>query len=324
MQVITVGDVFVDCLMSGLTRLPQLGEEVYGDDFALAVGGDPALYALNLARLGLETAVIARLGEDFFSDFLVRNLHQGGVDIRFVIRDPQAQANITFALSLPQDRAFATFLGAEGHYTEEVLDWECLGESQALILFGTRLEQKGPIFERAKARGMLTILNAGWDPTEQWSEALYELGSAVDLFIANEVEATHLTHQPDPEAALRKLSAHFPLVVVTLGGRGALASDGERILHRPAFPVPVVDTTGAGAAFGSGFLYGLLQSWPLADCVTLGNACGGLAITALGGSGAFPTLSQLRKFLRTQGMMGHPILASEPTKTDKGAQVWVE
>mgnify|MGYP001040110688 CR=1 FL=1 len=308
MHVITMGDVFVDCLMSGLTRIPQLGEEVYGHDFALAVGGDPALYALNLARLGLETGVIARLGEDFFSDFIVRNLHEGGVDTCFVIRDPQAQANITFALSLPQDRAFATFLGAEGQYTAEVLPWEYFGGSRALILFGTRLEQKGPIFERAKAQGMLTILNTGWDPTEQWSEALYELGPVVDLFIANEVEAINLTHQPDPETALRKLSTHFPISVVTLGEGGALASDAERILRSPAFLMPVVDTTGAGAAFGSGFLYGLLQTWPLADCLTLGNACGGLAITAIGGSKAFPTLPQLQEFLRAQGVVEHPIL----------------
>lgn len=309
MQVITVGDVFVDCIMSGLTRMPQLGEEVYSDDFALAVGGDPALYALNLARLGVETAVIARLGEDFFSDFIVRNLYEGEVDTRFVIRDSQAQANITFALSLPQDRAFATFLGAEGHYTSEIMPWEHFGESQALILFGTRLEQKGPILEQAKMAEMLTVLNAGWDPTEQWSEALYELGPVVDLFIANEVEATHLTRQPDPEAAVRKLSAHFAISVVTLGERGALASDGERILHRPAFSMPLVDTTGAGAAFGSGFLYGLLQGWPLADCLTLGNACGGLAITAIGGSTAFPTLPQLQEFLRAQGVK-HPTLCS--------------
>jgi len=310
MHVLAVGDVFVDCVMSGLARMPQLGEEVYGDDFALAVGGDPALYATNLARLGLETAVVARLGEDFLSDFIIRNLVQEGVDTRFVIRDPQAQANITFALSLPQDRAFATFLGAEGQYTDQVLPWECLGEGQALILFGTRLEQKGPILRQAKSRGMLTVLNAGWDPSEQWSEALYELGPVVDLFIANEVEVVHLTRQADPKAALRELCTHFPICVATLGEGGALASDGERVIHRPAFPMPVVDTTGAGAAFGSGFLYGLLQDWPLADCVTLGNACGGLAITAIGGSTAFPALSQLQEFLRAQGVMEHPVLTT--------------
>jgi len=308
-RVLTVGDVFVDCVMSGLERIPRLGEEVYGSDFALAVGGDPALYAINLARLGLETAVVARLGEDLFSDFIVRNLHQEGVDTRFVIRDPQAQANITFALSLSQDRAFATFLGAEGQYTAEVLPWECLRESQALVLFGTRLEQKACIFGRAKARGMLTVLNAGWDPSEQWSEALYQLASVVDLFVANEVEAINLTRQTDSQAALRELSARFPVSVVTLGERGALASDGDRVIRSPAFPMPVVDTTGAGAAFGSGFLYGLLQDWPLADCVTLGNACGGLAVTAIGGSTAFPTLLQLREFLRAQGVE-HPILTS--------------
>jgi sugar/nucleoside kinase (ribokinase family) len=315
MQVLTMGDVFVDCLMSGLARMPRLGEEVYGDGFALAVGGDPALYAVNLARLGLETAVVAWLGEDFFSDFIIGNLQREGVDIRFVVRVPQAQANITFALSLPQDRAFATFLGAEGEYTDEAIPWSSVEKEQALVLFGTRLEHKGPIFRRAKAQGMLTVLNAGWDPSEQWSEALYELGPVVDLFIANEVEAIHLTHQPDPEAALRELSAHFPISVVTLGGDGALASDGEHTIHRPAFPMPVTDTTGAGAAFGSGFLYGLLQDWALADCVVLGNACGGLSITAIGGSTAFPSLLEMQEFLRAQGF-DHPVLAA--SATDQG------
>jgi len=308
MQVITVGDVFVDCLMSGLPRVPRLGEEIYGDDFTLAVGGDPALYAINLARLGLQTAIIARLGEDFFSDFIVRNLHEGGVDTRFIIRDRQSQANITFALSLPDDRAFATFLGAEGHYTAETLPWEHLGQSQALILFGTRVEQKGPILKQAKSQGMLTVLNAGWDPSEQWSQAIYELGPVIDLFIANETEAANLTRQPNAEAALRELSHHFPTSVVTLGGKGALASDGQNVLSCPAFPVAVVDTTGAGAAFGSGLLYGLFLGWSLADCVTLGNACGGLAVTAIGGSTAFPTRRRLEEFLRDQGVVGHPIL----------------
>ena len=155
---------------------------------------------------------------------------------------------------------------------------------------------------------MLTVLNAGWDPSEQWSEALYELSHLVDVFIANEVEVLHLTRQVDPRTAMRELSSRFPICVTTLGREGALASDGERMIHRPAFPMPVVDTTGAGAAFGSGFLYGLLQTWPLADCVTLGNACGGLAITAIGGSTAFPTLPQLQEFLGAQGMMEHPVL----------------
>ena len=308
MHVITIGDVFVDCLMSGLPRMPQLGEEVYGDAFALAVGGDPALYATNLARLGLETAVVARLGEDFFSDFVARNLHDEGVDTHFLIRNPGAHANITFALSLLQDRAFATYLGAEGQYTSEVLPWKELGGGQALVLFGVRPEQKEPIFRQAKEQGMLTVLNAGWDPTEQWSKALYELGPVVDVFIANEVEAVNLTQQPDPKAALRGLKAHFSTTVVTLGEQGALASDGKEVIYSPAFPVSVVDTTGAGAAFGSGFLYGLLQGWSLADCVTVGNACGGLCITAIGGSTAFPTRSELQEFLQGHGVANHPIL----------------
>jgi sugar/nucleoside kinase (ribokinase family) len=309
MHVITVGDIFVDCLMSGLPRIPRLGEEVYGREFALAVGGDPALYAINLARLGMATAVVASLGEDFFSDFIVRNLSQEGVDTRFLIREVEAQANITLALSLPQDRAFATFLGAEGQYTVEALPWERLDGSRALVLFGTRPEQKEPIFRQAKEQGMVTVLNAGWDPTEEWSEALYGLGPVVDLFIANEVEARSLTRQLDPRAAIRVLSAHFPLSVITLGDQGALACDGEVIVESPAFPVPVVDTTGAGAAFGSGFLYGLLQDWPLTHCVTLGDACGGLVTTAVGGSTAFPTRSELQTFLQAQGVTDHPILA---------------
>jgi ribokinase len=311
MQVLTVGDLFVDCVMSGLTRMPRLGEEVYGDEFALAVGGDPALYAVNLARLGLETAVVARLGEDFFSDFIIRNLMQEGVDTRFLMRDPQAHANITFALSMPQDRAFATFLGAKCQYTEGELPWKCAKGNRALVLFGTRLEQKEPILKMAKSLGMLTVLNAGWDPSEEWSEALYELSPVVDVFIANEVEVLHLTRQADASAALRVLGTHFPICVVTLGERGAQATAGERAIHVPAFAVRVVDTTGAGAAFGSGFLFGLLRGWSLADCVTVGNACGGLAITTVGGSTAFPTYSELQEFLRTQGLMEHPMLLDD-------------
>ena len=78
--------------------------------------------------------------------------------------------------------------------------------------------------------------------------------AAATLVLPNADEARLLTGCADPVAAARALAAHHPIAVVTLGADGALWADGGRLVHRPAHPATVVDTTGAGDAFTAGLL----------------------------------------------------------------------
>jgi sugar/nucleoside kinase (ribokinase family) len=95
------------------------------------------------------------------------------------------------------------------------------------------------------------------------------------------------------------------LIVVKLGGEGCVASHGGESIHVPAFPVDVVDTTGAGDSFNAGFLHAWLREKAphkeeVQDCLRFAAACGGLSTRGLGGTAAQPDEDEVRRFLLMQ------------------------
>jgi sulfofructose kinase len=84
-----------------------------------------------------------------------------------------------------------------------------------------------------------------------------------------------------------------------LGHEGVLAWDGKQLQHTPAYRVPVVDTTGAGDIFHAGFIYGLLQDWPLERQLDFGCAAAALNCTAVGARGGIQAVETIEEFMAT-------------------------
>jgi sugar/nucleoside kinase (ribokinase family) len=137
---------------------------------------------------------------------------------------------------------------------------------------------------RAAAAGRrvaLTLSDPLW--VQLHGDTFRALLPQVDVLLANEAEALELTGEADLEAALAALAARCPVVAVTRGARGALATDGKETVAVPAEPVEhVVDTTGAGDLFAAGFLYGLARDLPLPTCVRLGTLSAAEVISHVG------------------------------------------
>ena len=89
------------------------------------------------------------------------------------------------------------------------------------------------------------------------------------------------------------------LAAATLGQEGVLAFDGKQLLHTPAFRVPVVDTTGAGDIFHAGFIYGLLQGWPLPRQLEFACAAAALNCTGIGARGHIAPLPEIEHLIAT-------------------------
>lgn len=97
----------------------------------------------------------------------------------------------------------------------------------------------------------------------------------------NREEAQHVTGRP-AYAAIEVLAEWLPVAVVKLGAEGSLVARGGEVVHVPAFAVDVRDTTGAGDAYGGGFLYGWLQGWTPARCGELGSRIASLTVGQVG------------------------------------------
>ncbi len=284
---LVVGDLNIDLILSGIPRMPEFGEEVLAEGLVQRLGGSAANFAVFCARMGLRVALVANVGRDEFGDFLRGKLQEWGVTTDYVRRDPELATGITVSLSGARDRAFVTYVGTIDSLEGGDVPRELLGRSRhmhvASYFLQTRLQPGLPELVAAAHEVETPVsLDTGFDPDEDWDSGLLALLPEVDIFMPNEIEAQAIAEAPTVDAAMAALCALSDTVTLKTGPDGALASSGEEIVHVPAFPMDVVDTTCCGDAFNAGFIEALLNGHHLRDAVARGNACGGLMAAQVG------------------------------------------
>jgi sugar/nucleoside kinase (ribokinase family) len=303
-KVLCAGEINVDLVLQGYTEFPTPGKEVLVRDCQLVLGSATAIMAMGLARLGTPVAFVGRVGDDVWGRYCLEDMATRSIDVSRVIRGGGPRTGITVSITHPRDRALVTYLGAIAALTgKDVPDAAMAGLDHlhaSSFYFQEGLRPDLPdLFARARRAGLTTSLDTGFDPSGRWNGGLRETLRETDLFFPNEVELQALTGCPDPADGLRALATGRTRVVAKLGAAGAMALEGNNLVHVPAYPVQAVDTTGAGDSFNAGFLHRWLQGAPLEDCLRLGAACGALSTRALGGTAAQPTLPEAEALVRS-------------------------
>jgi sugar/nucleoside kinase (ribokinase family) len=123
----------------------------------------------------------------------------------------------------------------------------------------------------------------------------------IDYLIVSRDFPCRLMEDSDLESALRRMQLRFGarLTAATLGEDGVLAWDGRHLLHRPAYRVPVVDTTGAGDIFHAGFIYGLMQGWELERQLDFSCAAAAMNCMASGARGGIQPVEAIEELMAT-------------------------
>jgi sugar/nucleoside kinase (ribokinase family) len=300
-DVLVVGELNADLILRGDVT-PAFGQvEKIIDDAALAVGSSSAIFACGAARLGLHVAFSGKAGDDEFGRFMLRELHQRGIDTAGVVIDPAVPTGLSVILSRPSDRAILTHLGSIAALRFDEIDLAWLSRARHLhvgsyYLLDALRPDVPRLFDEAQRRGLTISIDTNYDPTEKWDGHLREVLRRVDIFLPNETELLAITREDSIEAGLDRL-AEIPLVAVKLGARGAIARRGSEIVHADSIPVDVVDTTGAGDSFDAGFLYGYLTERSLSQSLQLACVCGSLSTRAAGGTGAQATWPEALEYL---------------------------
>jgi len=298
-RVLVAGEINVDLVLQGYHDFPTPGREVLIDDFELVLGSASAICAMGLARLGDPVGFVGRVGDDTWGRFCLDAMRGRGIDVSRVLVDSSIKTGLTVAITSPADRALVSYLGSIRELSPADVSDPVLAGFDHLHVSSYFMQEKlrpglREVFARARRAGLSTSLDPGFDPSQTWSADLRETLGEVDLFFPNEVELEGLTQTRDVEAALRHLDNGRTRTVAKLGREGSATLDGGALLRAPAFPLEPVDTTGAGDSFNSGFLHAWLRDEPLAACLRLGAACGGLSTRGLGGTARQPTLEEAR------------------------------
>ncbi|MEJ2096456.1 MAG: adenosine kinase [Deltaproteobacteria bacterium] len=187
-------------------------------------------------------------------------------------------------------RSMFTFLGAASEaHPEELLTCEfndaAVVHVEGYLLFNKALIQTA--LARAKAAGAMVSLDlASYTIVKSSKEFLEELiEKYVDILIANEDEAEAFTGFSDEEKAIEALSKRAPIAVLKVGKRGSYIAEGARIYRiGPLGNGDAMDTTGAGDLWAAGFLFGLVQGFPIEKCGAIGSACGYEVCQVMGAS----------------------------------------
>lgn len=303
-SVLVVGEINPDLILRGGRAFPTAGKEVLVDDFVMTLGSASAICAMGLARLGDPVTFVGKVGADPWGAYCVDVMAAAGIDVSRVVRDPGLKTGVTVSITTRRDRALVSFVGAIGALrAAEVPDDAFCGARHLHVSSYFLQEGLRPgcrsLFARARAAGLTTSLDPGFDPSERWEKDLVETLSEVDLFFPNEVELRSLTGTGSVPDALRKLAGGRTRTVAKLGERGCatLADDG-RVLQAPAYSVEPVDTTGAGDCFNAGFLHAWLANRPLEECLRWGAACGSLSTRGLGGTSRQASAEEAERLVR--------------------------
>jgi sugar/nucleoside kinase (ribokinase family) len=290
-DVIMIGEVNIDLVLWNIAQ-PENEKEKLAEDMAFTMGSSSGITAHNLACIGGRVGYIGKVGKDTFGDFMLDQLNIVGVDVAGIIRDPSLKTGATIVLANPPERAMLTYLGAMTELRIDDLDWDYLAQARHLHL-GCYYLQTGilpdvpEVFARAHKLGLTTSLDTNWDPAEVWDVAIYDVLAHTDIFFPNDDEAIRIAHADNLEEAIDILSARVKICAVKCGAGGATVRAAGKTYALPSFAVDVIDTVGAGDSFNAGFIYQYLQGADTMECLRYGNACGAVAVTAMGGTLAF-------------------------------------
>lgn len=310
-----VGIAVADHLCVPIPRLPKSGELILTEGLTLAIGGHAANISVDLAKVGVNVGITARVGNDLMGRFLREELTRAGVSSVNLVETPGVDTSGTLIVNVQgDDRRFIHCIGANGELDGSEVSDEMLRSTKVLYvgaLFAlpklTAAALKG-LFQKAQWNGVRTVLGLVIPGPGEYLSTLREALPYTDLFTLNTDEATIITGESDPVAQakiFRQLGART--AIITLGGEGAIVVGETGQFRSRVFPMTFVDGTGSGDAFTAGCILGLLQQSDLHRCVELGSALGASAVRQSGATASVFTRAELDEFLSLNHLNFEPI-----------------
>ena len=290
-SVLMFGDINIDNIFM-LSEFPAPGRDGYADHIEMKIGGTVCNSAVVMRGLGQPTSVLGSVGEDIWSKFIFEELYKADVDSSHVVTKPNIHTGLIFIAVTPNgQRTMLSHRGANIAIQPEDIDQDILDNVCWLELTGyvfikdPQRETAWRLVEMAANRNIPISMDTGLDPVILAPDTIHEVLPYLSVLITGGAEAERLTHADEYHHQINALLALGPeQVAIKLGHEGAVLGWADGLLYNPAFPVKVLDTTGAGDAFTAGLLYGYLHKFSPNGSLLLANAMGGLASTVYGAS----------------------------------------
>ncbi|HSU72997.1 MAG TPA: carbohydrate kinase family protein [Candidatus Binatia bacterium] len=310
-DIVTIGsatvDVFVNVSQNGRefvnahhhpdVCLP-LGAKVLIDDLVMDTGGGGTNTAVSFARLGFKTGYAGAVADDQNGKHILDILRKEKVT--FLGKSKKGKSGYSVILMhLKGDRTILAYKGVND--TLQTRDVKPIAATWLYCssMLGQSGETLVKLIEAAKKKGTRVAFNPSLYLAQLGLRKLTPILKHTDVLVLNKEEAEALLGMNAPiKTLLTKLSEHIPVPVITDGPHGAYATDGGTLFAIHPHHVPVVETTGAGDAFASGFVAGQLLGKDLPTSLRMGQAQAEGVLSAVGAKNKLFTRPQLLAEMR--------------------------
>ncbi len=277
-----------------LHEYPLRGSKVEYRHATVLPGGQVATTVVACQRWGVSTRYIGKLGDDVAATLHREAFAHAGVETRLITVSGGASAQSLILVDEGGERTVLCRRDDRLILQPSELHREWIVNARALHVDGYDTAAATLAARWAREAGIPVIADL-----DELYTGIEELLVNIDYLIVSRDFPCRLMSEPDLETALRQMHRKYGcrLAAATLGEDGVLAWDGRRLHHAPAFRVPVVDTTGAGDIFHAGFIYALLQKWPLARQLDFACAAAALNCTAAGARGGIKPVDAIEALI---------------------------
>jgi ribokinase len=278
------------------------GDEVHITAELGAPGGSGANTIFGLGKLGLNAGFIGAVGDDPEGKILLNSFQEAQVDITGIKQKSDYKTSIVHGfVDQNGERALYINPGANNSITRDDLDLHYLSNSNLILLTSfvddQQLElQKTIVNELLQNDETKIIFSPGALYSKRSYEELTEIIENCYLCLLNDDEIKNLTGKSYEDGADQLIEQGVKIVAVTLGKNGCYIADGNETYHEPILDLEedkVIDTTGAGDAFATGLIFGLLSKMPLGKCGKLGNYVAAECIQKMGARDGLPTKTEI-------------------------------
>lgn len=300
-DIIGLGEVVVDWVTE-IPYFPKPDEKVDAITENYFSGGVTANFLVAAARLGGSCGFIGAVGDDSYGDFLIQDFKKERIDTQLTLKKIGKKTPVNFIFVVKGEK---TIIQSPHMKTTrlEITDLEETYISESKVLHTTLIHPK--LSEKAINLAKQYDIKISIDLESQiaqrgWSR-LKEMLLKADVLIPNKEGAKMITKCKTPEVAAKNLiEKGIPIVIITLGNKGALVTTEESQYGIPAYKTDsIIDTTGAGDTFNGAFSVAYwIKKWNLEKSIKYANGAACLKIQKLGARTGMPYEPELMQFLK--------------------------
>jgi ribokinase len=298
-RIVVVGSANID-LSTVVSKMPAQGETIKCLRSQVSPGGKGANQAVAAAKIGAETWLIAKVGNDLFGQTIISNLRENGVQMQNILISREAGTGKAFIIVCNGDNRIMIDGGSNDELTAsdiERMSGELLKADGILLQLEIPPETVGKAVQICKGKIPIFLNPAPAMPLDG------ELLRGIDYFIPNQVECSFYTgiNPIDDYSAgkaleyLSGMGIRFP--IITLGSKGVAYFNGKNNVFADGFTVEVVDTTAAGDTFSGVFAALISTGLGIDKAVETAQAAAAITCTRFGAQNAIPMKSEVEEFL---------------------------